>query len=372
MVRNTANQQASTIGNFLTDFNANTVAPVKTTAATAPKSSMAIRNVNTAPATIGDVRYTGNVNSAPGLYEALDFALGDILTEGNPYAQASMDSATRQITDNFTQAVLPQLGSAAQRNGAWGGSRQGIVEGLAAGETAKAVGDTAANLAARNYETSLNTFGQGMSIAEGIRGQDVQQRQIQSQERLAKFQGDLELAVANRQISSEEAQAMMQAQAQKEMERDSLLSQEALANRELTSMEGRSNQQMQLDEILGKGQLLPSVLDAGYKPALMLDAIGADDREYDQQLIDADVARHNFGQNIDAERLNQYAQLLSGGSTNGILSGGSNTVTTKSPGTSNTQKALGGAAAGASIGSMTDIENGGGWGALIGALAGLL
>lgn len=288
-VRSTANQQQAVIGDYLTKLNNPVVNPYFSTA----------------------------VGTDPRLNSALDFSLGDILREGNPYAKAAMDSATRQITDNFTQSVLPQLGSEAQRSGAWGGSRQGIVEGLAAGETAKAVGDTAANLAAKNYETSLNTFNNGMNIASGLRAQDITQRGI-------------------------------------------------------TSQEGQSSMQRKLDEFLGKGALLPSIIDTGYKPAQMLDAIGTDNRAYDQQLIDADVAKHNYGQNADADRLALYSGLLSGQGTAGISAGGGSTQTTKTPKSSALQNAIGGASAGAALGSMTNFDNGGTWGAVLGALAGLL
>ena len=212
-----------------------------------------------------------------------DFLDDQTGTQGNPFMQDVMDSATRQITDNFTQQVLPQLGSAAQRSGAWGGSRQGIVESLAAGQTAQAVGDTAARLAAENYQTTLQNN-------------------------------------------------------------------------------------------LQRAQLTPALFDASYRPAQLLDAVGQDAFNYNQAVLDADVARHDYLQNADAQRLAQISAMLSGGSTTGIMAGGSQTQTstTNRPKSSNLQNALGGAAAGAALGSMTGIENAGGWGAVLGALGGLL
>lgn len=471
MVRNTANSQQATLGNYLTNFM-NSNVPATTTLPTASPTGPTTNSVNTTAKNINEGNYssplinpvnlnrtqaigpinnvstaatgtnatsTNSVGTNANLSGAVDFALGDILTQGNPYSQAAMDSATRQITDNFVQSVLPQLGSAAQRAGAWGGSRQGIVEGLAAGETAKAVGDTAANLAARNYETSLNTFNNALGVATNLRGQDLQDRQISSteglqnrqltsneqlqnrqlssneamanqqtelnrqiqnqeiasNENLAKLQADLQVAVQNRQISSQEAEMQLNAAVQQSLQNRQITSNETLQNRQLTSQEQQQNatrdaeralqnRQLTSAELLANremdinnknqiAQLLPSLVQLGYTPAQMLDAVGQDAFNYNQALLDSDVARHNYNQNADAIRLGQYANILSGNSTSGIMTGGSSTSTSNvnTPKTSNLQNALGGAATGAAIGSMTNFENGGTWGAVLGALAGL-
>lgn len=249
---------------------------------------------------------TQAVGTDPRLDSALDFALGDLLEQGNPYLEQMIDTATRPLTENFTQNVLPSIGSAAQKSGAYGGSRQGVLEGLAAGETAKAIGDVGAGLSYDSFNRALGTFENALGVATTLRGQDITDRGITSNEQLT------------------------------------------------------------------RDQLLPSMLNLEYLPAQMLDAVGIDKRNYDQQLIDADIDRHNYGQNIDAERLAQYAAILSGQSTQGIMSGGSSTTTSKTPSSSTLQNALGGAAGGAALGSLTGFENGGAWGAVLGALAGLL
>jgi hypothetical protein len=248
---------------------------------------------------------TPGVQTDARLDDALGFALGGALEEGNPYLQNMIDTATRPLTENFTQNVLPTLGSAAQRAGAFGGSRQGIVEGLAAGETAKAIGDVSSGLSYDAYNRALQLMETGIGAGVSMRGQDVQDRATTVNEQLA------------------------------------------------------------------RDQLLPSMLNLEYMPQQMLDAVGIDKRAYDQQLIDADIARHNFGQNIDAERLAQYAAILSGQTTGGIMAGGGSTTTTKTPNASSLQNALGGAASGAALGSML-FDNGGIWGAVLGGLAGLL
>ncbi len=437
MISNQAQANTGVIGNVLNNWgnttpaansaqanvnlNQNATAPIVgpngvATAAVNTNPNVQANNVNTAATVNTPAAFTQDVGMRPDMNNALTFALGDILNQGNPYAQASMDSATRQITDNFVQSVLPKLGSVAQQSGAWGGSRQGIVEGLAAGETAKAVGDTASQLAAKNYETSLNTFNNALGVGSTLRGQDVTQRNIASNEGLTNRQLDVNSALQNRQISSQEGQANQSANLSADTTNANIGSNEALnnrqissqeglakmqadlqvavqngqiseaeaaqrlqvaaaqatANRQIDSSEGLTNRQLTIAQQIEQAQTLPALLNASYQPAQMLDAVGADNRAYDQQLIDADVARNNYGQNIDAERLAQFNQILSGGSTSGISQGGTTTQTSKTGSTSAVQNALGGAAAGATLGSLTSLNNGGEWGAVLGALAGYL
>ena len=47
------------------------------------------------------MQYTSDVGIDPKFKAALEWAMGDILSAGNPYANAAMDAATQQITDNF-------------------------------------------------------------------------------------------------------------------------------------------------------------------------------------------------------------------------------------------------------------------------------
>jgi|SRR6478736_236881 len=437
MIKNQSNTNTGVIGSVLNNWGNTTPAANSTAAsvnlnqnATAPivgpggvntaqvntHPNVTAQNVNTAATVNTPAAFTQDVGMNPNLNNALTFALGDILNQGNPYAQANMDSATRQITDNFVQQVLPKLGSVAQQSGAWGGSRQGVVEGLAAGETAKAVGDTAASLAAKNYETSLNTFNNALGVGTTLRGQDVTQRNIASNEGLTNRQLDVNSALQNRQISSQEGQANQQANLSAGTTNANLTSNEALnnrqinsaeglaklqadlqvavqngqisqaeaaqrlstaaslatANRQIDSNEGLTNRQLTIAQQIEQAQSLPALLNASYQPAQMLDAIGSDNRAYDQQLIDADIARNNYGQNIDAERLNQFNAILNGGSTSGITGGSTTTTSTTGSKNSAVQNALGGAAAGSVLGSLTSLNNGGEWGAVLGALAGYL
>ena len=81
-----------------------------------------------------------------------DTAQGKYLShETNPYLKGAVDTAAGDITRRYTESVLPALGSAAQRAGAYGGSRQGIVDSQAAGEYGREANEAAQNIYYQNY-----------------------------------------------------------------------------------------------------------------------------------------------------------------------------------------------------------------------------
>lgn len=110
--------------------------------------------------------------------------------ESNPWLKGSVESAAGDITRKYTQEVLPSMGSAAIRSGAYGGSRQGIMEGLAAGEYSREANEAAQNIYAQNYQAErdrqLNAgslFNQANSLEmaqlQGLAGAGEQEQQWQ-------------------------------------------------------------------------------------------------------------------------------------------------------------------------------------------------
>lgn len=119
---------------------------------------------------------------------------GDVLNPGtNPGLQGTLDAATRQLTDNFQQSILPSIRDDAVLAGGYGGSGQGIAEGLAAQGLQQQVGDTTAQLLAQNYQSGLDAMSKGLAFAPSnisaaftpataVSGVgDVQQQQQQAQ-----------------------------------------------------------------------------------------------------------------------------------------------------------------------------------------------
>lgn len=75
--------------------------------------------------------------------------------ESNPNLQAAVDASVRPIQQNLTENELPAIRSEFQ-GGNYGGSRQGVAEGLAIGRTNQAIGDTASKVVQNQYDTNLN------------------------------------------------------------------------------------------------------------------------------------------------------------------------------------------------------------------------
>jgi hypothetical protein len=87
---------------------------------------------------------------------------GDFLNpETNPYLQNYMNAATTGVTEQFQRNVLPSLASGAVMSGGYGGSRQGVAEGLASGEYTQSVSDMLSNILMQNYsqerQNQMNT-----------------------------------------------------------------------------------------------------------------------------------------------------------------------------------------------------------------------
>lgn len=84
------------------------------------------------------------------------YTSGDIWNpENNPYLQGAVDAAVRPITQQLTETQLPALRGSAITAGGYGGSRQGIAEGLASGRASTAIGDTASRLVQNLYDTNV-------------------------------------------------------------------------------------------------------------------------------------------------------------------------------------------------------------------------
>lgn len=94
---------------------------------------------------------------------------GDVLHPGsNPALQATIDAGVRPIIETLMEQALPTIRGGAVTNGQFGGSRQGIAEGLATGRAAQAVGDTSAKIASAGYGQGLDAMTKGLQLAPSI------------------------------------------------------------------------------------------------------------------------------------------------------------------------------------------------------------
>ena len=109
----------------------------------------------------------------------------------NPYLQAQQDAISGQVNNNLQRNVLPGINRRAMAAGGFGGSRQGIAEGLGIGESSRAIADATANLQG-------NAYAQDQQIASQ---QSMQQAQLAAQERMASQSNDTQRLGINNQYS---------------------------------------------------------------------------------------------------------------------------------------------------------------------------
>jgi len=144
----------------------------------------------------------GQVNSINAGYAAMApqysklMGQNDFLTSGavlrpesNPALQGAIEAASRPTIDNFNNSILPGLKSDALTAGGFGGTRQGIGEGLAAKGATQTIGDIAARMANENYQAGLGAMTQGFGNANNLLA--GQQGALSGQQNLAQNTGNI-------------------------------------------------------------------------------------------------------------------------------------------------------------------------------------
>lgn len=85
---------------------------------------------------------------------------GAMDVQNNPYLASAMQAAIRPVTESYTDpgGVMSQIRTNAASTGQYGGSRQGIAEGVAGGRYAQAIGDIVAKMGSAGYDQGQKTF----------------------------------------------------------------------------------------------------------------------------------------------------------------------------------------------------------------------
>lgn len=142
-------------------------------------------------------------NAANQALGALQFGLGDVLyPQSNPALQATIDTATRHIGNQFTDpgGVLSQIRNEFSGSSSDGvSSREGIAGGMAARSYLDAVGDVTGKITSEGYKAGLDTFGRTMAFAPNLYNMGTQPAITegavgQQQEAYAQAQQDFEAA----------------------------------------------------------------------------------------------------------------------------------------------------------------------------------
>lgn len=239
--------------------------------------------------------YNLGANAQGGLSGALS-AMNRLNAAGDPstnqYFQGALQSAIRPVTQQFQEQVLPSLRQGAQESGQFGGSRQGIAEGLAARGYTDTIGDISSNMGNAAYAQGLQAMQSAGQLGSGLAG----------------LSGQMYSGAGNL---------------------------------------GANLYGMGTDAMGRSAGLNTAAMQGLTMPGQLQQMIGQQQTDQRQQGLDADVQRWNYNQNLPYTMISDYLAMLNGaqgGSTTAQQSGGS--------GSNRTMGALGGAASGAAMGSM--------------------
>lgn len=208
--QNAIKQAETTANNLAQPYQGNTVAgmdPLQTQAINATG-----QNIGATNAAFGQAGQTaaGVAGFTPG-----SFLSGNIGAYMNPYIQ----NVEQAALGNMNQAFQQGLNTIADRSinaGAFGGSRQGVAEGVAASEMARQYGDLSAQLRAQG-------FGQASNMMQSDMDRQMAGQQLNLQ--AAGMQGDL--ATAGQSAYLQSLQAAMAAGQMNQDQAQALLAQDA-------------------------------------------------------------------------------------------------------------------------------------------------
>lgn len=100
---------------------------------------------------------------------ATDFLLNRALYPStNPALQGTIDAAVRPLYENLTSQILPNIRGEAALRGQYGGSRQGVAEGIAARSTQQAAKDAASQIATEGYQSGLEGMYRGLALSPTV------------------------------------------------------------------------------------------------------------------------------------------------------------------------------------------------------------
>ena len=282
---------------------------------------------------------SGATNAINGLQAAGDF-------NNNPAYQAALQSAINPLTQQFQEQVLPGLKSGAQDAGQFGGSRQGIAEGIASRGYLDAVANTTANMGNAAYAQGLQAQANAGSLSNQLVGQGNQNLQaagsLGSTLSAQGLQGQTNAGQLGYGLTGQGLQALQGAG--------------ALGS----SLYGNGSQAMGQVAALTPG--LQQAAMAGGNAQL---GLGSLLQGQNQAQIDAQMNQWNYNQNLPYTMMSDYLSMLQG------QAGGQTVSSQSGGGGSRLAGGLGGAASGAALGTAFAPGIGTGIGAGLGALYGL-
>lgn len=110
----------------------------------------------------------GNAATQPALSTLMDPNI--LKAESNPYLQTYMSAALHPLQQQYNTQIMPGIAGDAITAGGFGGSRQGIAEGLAAQGLQQSSGDVVARMASEGYGQGLTAMLGGVNAANTQQG----------------------------------------------------------------------------------------------------------------------------------------------------------------------------------------------------------
>ncbi len=127
----------------------------------APQDPLQLQAQESALATGGTLQ-----DAAQRAQTAQNFLLGPALfPESNPALAANIRGAIRPLEQQFSEVVLPGIRQGAITAGQFGGSRQGIAEGIAGRGLAQTSGDITAQLSSEAFQSGLDALTKALVFA---------------------------------------------------------------------------------------------------------------------------------------------------------------------------------------------------------------
>lgn len=114
----------------------------------------------------------------------------------NPYLQTQANDIATNLTQNWQQNALPSINSGAMLAGGFGGSRQGVAQGISANGLNQAIGQAQTNLYSNAYNTDQQLGAQAANLQSQLAAQK-ELAQMQDQTNRLGLQNQYNLGLGN-------------------------------------------------------------------------------------------------------------------------------------------------------------------------------
>lgn len=123
----------------------------------------------------------GNVGKVAGGTDPTS-AINNAMNPGaNPHLQAVVQSVGNNLTRNLNEGIMPRIDAGAVADNAYGGSRQGVAQALAARDTQRQIADTTGQLVYQDYAAGQDRALSAAGLSSQLQSQADQMRLAQQQ-----------------------------------------------------------------------------------------------------------------------------------------------------------------------------------------------